>query len=188
MRTIEIRRHSLTKKGLERGHGTHLSQEGVLLARRIGDELGSFDRVLASPEPRARETALAMGYAVTAEPAILSEFPLEVLAVIGHHDRWSWQDPWLRFAHLTQTDPAVRTFSYGLRACWVDALQSLPEDGRMLVLGHGRSLELGVVACLDDEPSPGWGSWGEPLRHCEGVQMHFDGDGFCDPGLLRVFP
>ena len=31
-RIVEVRRHSLTKKGAERGHGSHLSQAGVVLA------------------------------------------------------------------------------------------------------------------------------------------------------------
>jgi hypothetical protein len=33
MRWLEVRRHSLTKKGPARGRGSHLSAEGVALAR-----------------------------------------------------------------------------------------------------------------------------------------------------------
>jgi hypothetical protein len=39
MRTIGIRRHSYTKKGEARGKGSHLSAQGVALARQIGDRI-----------------------------------------------------------------------------------------------------------------------------------------------------
>ena len=59
MRYLEVRRHSKRVRP-----GQHLSQWGVLLARRVGDELGPFDRVVTSPLPRCIETAVAMGFAV----------------------------------------------------------------------------------------------------------------------------
>ena len=64
MRSIQIRRHSYTKKGAARGKGSHLSAAGVTLARRIGAETGPFELVLTSTVPRTLETAIAMGYAV----------------------------------------------------------------------------------------------------------------------------
>jgi hypothetical protein len=42
----------------------HLSQDGVTLARFVGESLGRFAHVLTPPLPRAIETAVAMGYAV----------------------------------------------------------------------------------------------------------------------------
>ena len=39
MRWLEVRRHSLTKKGAARGRGSHLSAEGVMLARLVGAKL-----------------------------------------------------------------------------------------------------------------------------------------------------
>ncbi len=44
--------------------GQHLTQAGVILARRAGETIGPFDRVITSTVPRAFETALAMGFAV----------------------------------------------------------------------------------------------------------------------------
>ena len=64
MRTIDIRRHSYTKKGEARGKGSHLSQPGIDLARKVGETLGPYDLVLTSLIPRTVETAIAMGYAV----------------------------------------------------------------------------------------------------------------------------
>ena len=59
MKTIEIRRHSIRSNP-----GVHLNQQGVTLARLVGQNLGPFDRVVTSTLPRAFETALAMGFAV----------------------------------------------------------------------------------------------------------------------------
>ena len=64
MRWLEVRRHSLTKKNPVRGRGSHLSAEGVALARLVGASLGPFASVVTSASPRAIETAVAMGFAV----------------------------------------------------------------------------------------------------------------------------
>ena len=56
MRTLEIRRH--THRNVPQ---PHLSQQGVDLARRAGEGLGHFDRVMTSTVPRAFETAIAIG-------------------------------------------------------------------------------------------------------------------------------
>jgi broad specificity phosphatase PhoE len=46
------------------GCGSHLSAQGIALARAMGAELGPIARVLTSTSPRAIETAIAMGLAV----------------------------------------------------------------------------------------------------------------------------
>ncbi len=63
MPMLEIRRHS-KRNGDE---AVHLSQEGVELARWSGTLMGPFEIVATSVAPRARETAIAMGFAVTLE-------------------------------------------------------------------------------------------------------------------------
>lgn len=65
MRWLEVRRHSLTKKGSARGRGSHLSAQGVALARAVGDQLGPIAYVVTSQSPRAIETAIAMGQLLT---------------------------------------------------------------------------------------------------------------------------
>lgn len=54
--------------------GKSLSQQGVTLARKIGETMGNFNRVITSPVPRAFQTALAMGYAVNATEELLSTY------------------------------------------------------------------------------------------------------------------
>ena len=59
MRTLEVRRHTMRRKP-----GQRLSQDGIELARLVGDGSGHFDLVVSSDVPRAIETAIAMGYEV----------------------------------------------------------------------------------------------------------------------------
>lgn len=58
--------------------GAHLSQEGVTLARFIGQGLGPFDRVVTSTLPRAFETAIAMGFAVDEQIELMSTYGYDV--------------------------------------------------------------------------------------------------------------
>ena len=81
MQFVEMRRHTMRVKP-----GDHLSQEGVTLARRIGETMGSFNRVITSSIPRAFETAIAMGYAVNEQDELFSIFTEGVKEEVGSWD------------------------------------------------------------------------------------------------------
>lgn len=49
---------------MRRKPGQHLSQEGIELARIVGDTLGSYHRIVSSTVPSAIQTAIALGYEV----------------------------------------------------------------------------------------------------------------------------
>jgi broad specificity phosphatase PhoE len=185
MRTIEIRRHSYTKKGEGRGKGSHLSKEGVVLARQIGGEIGPFDLVLTSPVPRAVETAIAMGFAVNDQLEALGDLSPAVLAEIGHLERWAWEEPFVGFAHFVcQGGPTAR-MGERQREAWVRALEFVPSGGRVLIISHGRIIESGLVTCI---PDGCFAAWGASFHHCEGVRMTFEEGRFQGPQLLRVVP
>jgi broad specificity phosphatase PhoE len=97
MRWLEVRRHSLTKNGAARGRGSHLSAEGVALARLVGESLGPFARVVTSASPRAIETAVAMGFAVDDTVELPSGY---VPGEVAHHDQWRWPRPYRSYAEL----------------------------------------------------------------------------------------
>jgi broad specificity phosphatase PhoE len=185
MRTIEIRRHAYTKKGEGRGKGSHLSAEGVALARQIGGQIGTFDLVLTSPVPRALETAVAMGFAVDDQPEALGDLSSAVSAEIGHHERWTWEKPFVTFAHFVRRGGPTTRMGERQREAWVRALESIPSDGRVLVISHGRIIESGVVTCI---PDGDFATWGVSFRHCEGVRMTFEEGVFQGVQLLRVLP
>jgi len=69
MKILEIRRHSIRSKP-----GDHLSQQGVALARKIGEGMGPFAFVTTSTLPRAFETAIAMGFAVDEQNKLMNTY------------------------------------------------------------------------------------------------------------------
>ena len=185
MRTIEIRRHACTKKSEGRGRGSHLSSEGVALARTIGGGIGPFDLVLASPVPRALETAVAMGFAVNDCLEALGDLPPAVSEEVGHHERWAWEEPFVAFAHLVRRGGPTTRMGERQREAWVEALESVPAGGRVLIISHGRIIESGLVTCI---PDGDFAAWGPPFRHCEGARIPFDEGRFQAVQLLRVLP
>jgi len=182
MQTLEIRRHSLTKKGEGRGKGSHLSPAGVALARAIGQQLAPFDRVFTSTVPRTLETAIALGFAVDEQLEALGDISPEVLAEIGHHDRWSWPEPFVKFAELVKQGGPTAQLGQRQRQVWADALASAPKTGRVLIISHGRVIEAGLVAAL---PHGDFSAWGQPFSHCEGIRLSYANGEFSDLKFLR---
>jgi broad specificity phosphatase PhoE len=186
MRTIEIRRHSYTKKGEARGKGSHLSAEGIALARQIGDRIGRpFDLVLTSQSPRTLETAIAMGFAVDEQLEALGDIPPEVMAEIGHQERWTWDTPFLVFARFIHQGGPTARMGKRQEEAWLNALESVPANGRVLVISHGRVIEAGLVTCV---PGEDFSSWGSPFHHGEGVRLNYEAGCFRDVHLLRIQP
>jgi broad specificity phosphatase PhoE len=183
MRSIEIRRHSYTKKGEGRGRGSQLSAEGVALARSIGSTIGPFNLVLTSNIPRTLETAIAMGFAVDDQLEALGDIPPDVTDEIGHHDRWTWDMPFVTFAQfVSQGGPTTRLGQHQ-QDVWRQALDAVPHEGHVLIVSHGRVIESGLVTCL---PNGDFAMWGAALQHCEGVRMRYDADQFTDISFLRI--
>ena len=183
MRVLEIRRHSLTKKGTGRGSGSHLSQEGVALARQIGQTAGPFDRVLVSPVPRTIETAIAMGFAVDDVLPALGPEDGKLFAEVGHHERWTWEQPFVEFDRLVRLGGVTALLGQLQVEAWRRILASLPAGGHALAISHGRVIECGLVACL---PQADYAAWGAPFRHCEGVRLVEDDRHAFEAELLRL--
>jgi broad specificity phosphatase PhoE len=180
MRSLEVRRHSLTRKGPDRGRGSHLSAEGVALARQVGGSLGPFARVVTSASPRAVETALAMGFAVDDTLELPSGY---VPGEVGHHDQWQWPRPFRTYAELIAGGGGVAAVAEAHRRGWAGVVAAVPDGAAALVVGHGGGIEPGLVACLPDADH---GSWGAPPGHCEGARLGFDGGRFVTVELRRV--
>jgi broad specificity phosphatase PhoE len=170
MRTIEVRRHCYTKKGTSRGKGSHLSTQGVVQARRIGEQIGPFNLVLTSQVPRTLETALAMGFAVDDQLDALGDLSEAVWDEIGHQERWTWDNPFVRFAEFIALEGAVAQMGKRQEEAWRNALESVPVGGAVLVISHGRVIESGLVTCY---PNGDFASWGSPFHHGEGIRMTY---------------
>ena len=176
MRTLEIRRHARRVRPAQ-----HLSQRGVAMARRIGDQLGPFDRVITSPLPRCVETAVAMGFAVDEEcPPLAGEDRRG--ETIPEMDDVDWDAGYAGFARLSERGGPLAAFAQAQAAVWRMIARSLPEGGRALVIGHGGFIEAGAVACI---PYADHTAWGSAVRHCDGVLLHFERDTFTKAEILR---
>ncbi len=180
---LVVVRHAYTKKGEARGKGSHLSSEGVELAKRVGESLGRFDLVYARSIPRAVETAIAMGFAVDDTIDFACSY---VPGEFEHHEQWEWPHPYIEFKKRV-TSSTSRLATTAAMDCnrWVQIAQSLPAGGRGLIVSSGGSIEpVLVYCCLDSD----MGSWGKPLSHCDAVTMVFDGTGLSSPQIIRAIP
>ena len=168
VRWVEVRRHSLTKKGAARGRGSHLSAEGVALARAAGAQLGDIAYVAASCSPRAIETAIAMGFAVDDTFDLPAGY---VPGEVGRHDQWSWPLPYLIYAALIVEDRVLAEVAKLHKASWAAAAAQLTDGQTALIVSHGGAIEPALVACL---PNADHASWGAPFTHCDGARLAID--------------
>ncbi len=168
MKFLEIRRHSLRKQG----GGSQLSQSGVTHARELGSSMGPFAVVVTSVVPRARETAIAMGFAVDRElvPLLSGE---DVYAEMEASCWWTKPQPLAALDTLVKSRGAVWRFGSALVADWRDILQSIPVGSSALMITHSGDIELGLVTCFPDADH---GAWGSIFAECEGARLQYAGD------------
>lgn len=172
MKIIEIRRHSIRVAG-----GDHLNQQGIALARRVGQEMGPFHYVATSALTRALETAVAMGFPVNEQTPLLNTYGGDV------EREAPWPLPFHLYAEIVRQDGAAARFAWSLADYYQMILERIPDGGSALVVNHGGVLELGVVACLSDiDFSP----WGESVGYCEGARLVWEGGRFTRGEVLRV--
>jgi broad specificity phosphatase PhoE len=168
VRYLEVRRHSLRKAG----GGSQLSQAGVDLARRIGASIGPFDQVATSVSPRARETAIAMGFAVDAELVTL----VDEDAPAAEYAATRWDEapaPFAALAGIVRAGGPTLALGRAIVTLWRDLVIALPEGGSALVIGHSGQIEVALVTCFLDADHAAWGG---PFAPLEGARLSFGGD------------
>lgn len=172
MKTIEIRRHSIRSKP-----GQHLSQQGVTLARLVGQSLGPFDRVVTSTLPRAFETAIAMGFAVDEQSELMSNYS----DVVELEAPWP-QSP-ARYAEIIRKGGATSRYASQLANFYYQLADYLADGRAALVINHGGIVEMSAVACL---PHAAHALWGPHFDCCEGVRLFWEEGKFLEAEILRV--
>ena len=165
---LEIRRHSIRKPG----PGSQLSQAGVDLARQVGRNIGPFQTVVTSVVPRARETAIAFGFAVDHEIVTLASDP-GLYAQAGEIDWGAERSPFAAIASFISRSGPYRDYAHATAAVWRDLLTPLTGDDSVLVVGHSGELEAGLVACFPHADHHEWGPFFGP---CEGARLRFSGE------------
>ena len=172
MKSIEIRRHSIRTKP-----GDHLSQQGVTLARLVGENLGPFERVVTSTLPRAFETAIAMGFAVDEQIELMSSYGADVEREV------SWPQSFATYSKAIERGNAAARYAQQLASFYGKLAGNLAEGRAALVINHGGVLELGVVACL---PDASYENWGNAVDYCEGARLFWEDRKFVKAEVLRV--
>jgi broad specificity phosphatase PhoE len=147
--------------------------------------MGPFAVVATSVVPRARETAVAMGFAVDHELVMGPATDPELYTEIETARWWTSERPFAALAALVGNGGANHRYAHTLVAAWRDLMTPLQGDQAALVVGHSGDLETGLVACLPDADHA---SWGAPFGCCEGARLTFDGDParFCAVEFLRL--
>jgi broad specificity phosphatase PhoE len=172
MKTLEIRRHSIRMKP-----GDHLSQQGVTLARLVGQNLGPFDRVVTSTLPRAFETAIAMGFAVDETNELMSTYGNAV-----EHEA-PWPLSLAGYAEAVGKGGAAWRYATQLLDAYTKLVDYIADGRAALVINHGGIVEMGAVAAL---PNADHVKWGSHFECCEGVRLFWDNGQFMDAEILRV--
>lgn len=172
MRYIEIRRHTMRQKP-----GKHLTQEGVALARRVGDAMGPFARVVTSKSPRAYETAYAMGFAV-------NDRVKELTIMTGKAGKFlADQATFADYAATMQKKKTLAKWGKQQSKFWRSIADSLQEEECALLVSHGGMIEVGTLAAL---PDANHDEWGGIVGYCEGVRLAYDGNDFVSAEILRI--
>jgi broad specificity phosphatase PhoE len=172
MKILEIRRHTYRTKP-----GQHLSQPGVTLARRVGEGMGPFERVITSTVPRAFETAIAMGFAVDEQVELMS----------SSGDDVEFEVPWPQspaaYASVIRNGGATARYTKQLSDFYYRLVNDLEDGSAALVINHGGIAEMGAVACLPDVDHA---DWGPHFECCEGVRLFWEDGKFVSAEILRV--
>ncbi len=172
MKIIEFRRHSIRIRP-----SPHLTQEGVMKARKVGDTLGEFNLVLSSNAPRAVETAVAMGYAVDKIVDEISKALPEI------EDEVTWGMDFVQYRDAIRKGCKTAEYATKMVLFVKDIANLISEGESALVVGHGGWLEITTIGCFPQEE---YEKWGDPLDTCEGIRMYITNNEFEKIELLRA--
>jgi broad specificity phosphatase PhoE len=172
MKILEIRRHSIRSSTND-----HLSQKGVSLARRVGNAIGPFERVVTSTLPRAFETAIAMGFAVDEQNELMNTYGRDV------EKEAPWPQPFMGYAEIVKQNGVAARYAQKLADYFTGLMNMISEGGSALAINHGGVVELGVVCCL---PQVDFSIWGDSVSYCEGARLSWEDGRFIKGEDLRV--
>jgi broad specificity phosphatase PhoE len=156
---------------------SHLSQQGIDLARKVGDTMGEFYHVITSTLPRAFETAIAMGFAVNETIKELGPFSSSVTQEV------SWNSGFRHIAQAFQNNGATTLWVKSLTKIFFKIANKLPENGSALVISHGGIVEGSAIGCL---PNNDFSSWDRSVNYCEGIKLSFKDGQFTSVKFLKA--
>lgn len=157
MKTAVVLRHA--ERQDRSNNQSHLSQEGIAQARQAAVAFARFDLVVTSPLPRAFETAIAMGFAVSRTHASLQDIGDLILRQVN------WDAGYRAWAKAARSTPAVKAYVDYLGSLLGGWLEDVPGGGSLLVVAHGGSVEAMAAALC---PEADWAAPGASAGYAEG--------------------
>jgi broad specificity phosphatase PhoE len=167
--TLILLRHTQRAKP-----GQHLNQRGINLAHALEPRLPNIDVAFTSSVPRAIETAIALGVAVTDTFDEMAQMGPDVL----NDEDYARHDTLMSLCrHFTDGPPAARAYA-AAQAQHVRALLARAGDeARVLIVTHGGIIEAQWAGLA---PETLVRATGAPFDVCEGLilrvtdaQIHF---------------
>ena len=165
VKILDILRHSMRQKP-----GSNLSQDGIKLARYVGKAPGYYQCVVTSALPRATQTAVAMGHAVTETMEKLGAVDERIVQTMR------WPSDLDAVSDVLTKCPDCAALAESQASLWEEIAARLSDGGVGLIVTHGAILELGVVASLRGSNQA---IVGEAFAYCEGARLYF-GDRACE--------
>ena len=157
MAVLEVRRHA--ERAGPRDAGSALSPAGRAMAERLALRAPAYAAVVASPLPRARETAEIIGGRLdSADPALLPD--LSQLGLAGTIEEYA----------ALIAEPRERALAEEQAGAWA-RIASAAAKGNALVITHGGVIELAasvIARALGTELR------GEAFSYCEGVRIRYE--------------
>ena len=135
--------------------------------------MGPFDRVATSVVPRARETAIAMGFAVDYRDRHPDLGRGHMAAEFEDNQWWLTPRPFEALAKVVTSGGPTHLYANSIVALWRDMMTAIADGSAALVIGHSGQLEAALVACF---PKADHASWGGQFGCCEGARLTFDGE------------
>lgn len=172
MRVLEVRRHTMRRKP-----GSHLSHDGIMLAREAARQLPLFSRVVTSTTARAVETAVAMGLQIDETLDGLGPIEDGIVAAIG------WPSSFSEVRLAVDHHETVAAWGAKLNALWRDVVGAIGDGQQTIIITHGGALEIGVVSAL---PVFDHDKLGGAAGYCEGVRLKFEKGMWLGAEIIRM--
>lgn len=165
MKTAVVLRHAERQDRSD--NASHLSPLGIEQARKARSGFERFDMVVTSPLPRAVETAVAMGFAVTRTHPGIQEIGERILDHVG------WNEGYTAWAAARHEVPVVHSYVEYVGSLLGDWLEELPDGGSLLVIAHGGIVEALATGLCGDAS---WTTPGASAGYAEGFVALLDAD------------
>lgn len=84
------------------------------------------------------------------------------------HDFLNWDQGYIEWSRAFQSEDIIKDYCNGLKEIILEALESVPIGGKLLIIGHGGIVEAGTVAAL---PGEDFSHWRGPAGYFEGAEL-----------------